>query len=143
MSEYIDRDAFLAEQRKLYCEKCERRKGMKKGKIRFVYDIGDAPCRACGIEDVLSEVESFPEADVVPRDAYNQLHWERDVMAGQLADVGKTLGQKMDDVVPVIRCKDCAYYDFDETYNKHWCNRTYGCTEVKPDHFCSYGKGRT
>jgi hypothetical protein len=60
---YIDREAFLAEQRHLYCENCARRKN---GKGKFVYDIGDAPCRACDIMDVLDAVEDAPAADVRP-----------------------------------------------------------------------------
>lgn len=60
---YIEREAFLAEQRHLYCENCARRKN---GKGKFVYDIGDAPCRACGIMDVLDAVEDAPAADVQP-----------------------------------------------------------------------------
>ena len=66
MSDYISREAFLAEQRHLHCENCARRKGMKNGKMKFVYEIGDAPCRACGIGDVLDDVENFPAADVRP-----------------------------------------------------------------------------
>ena len=66
MAEYIDRDAFIAQKRELYCKDCDRRKGMKNGKYRILYDIGDVPCRACGIEDVLSDVEDFPAADVQP-----------------------------------------------------------------------------
>ena len=56
----IDAGAFIAEQRHLYCENCERRKGMKNGKVKFVYDIGDAPCRACGYGDVLDDLEDAP-----------------------------------------------------------------------------------
>lgn len=63
MSEYIERDAFLAEQRHLYCDNCAKRKNSK-GKL--VYDIGDAPCRACGICNVLDAVEDAPAADVRP-----------------------------------------------------------------------------
>ncbi len=66
MSDYISREAFLAEQRHLYCENCARRKGIKNGKMKFAYEIGDAPCRACGIGDVLDDVENFPAADVRP-----------------------------------------------------------------------------
>jgi DNA-directed RNA polymerase subunit RPC12/RpoP len=60
---YIEREAFLAEQRHLYCENCAR---CKNGKGKFVYDIGDAPCRACDIMDVLDAVEDAPAADVRP-----------------------------------------------------------------------------
>lgn len=82
MSEYIDRDAFLAHKRKLYCGDCDRRKGMKNGKMRILYDIGDVPCRACGIEDVLSDIEDFPEADVQPvvHGRWEEVHhWFEDV----------------------------------------------------------------
>lgn len=59
--EYISREAFLEKERSLYCKDCSQRKNSK-GKL--VYEIGDAPCRACGIGDVLDDVEDFPAADV-------------------------------------------------------------------------------
>lgn len=64
--EYIEREAFVAEKRKLYCAACERRQGIKNGKKRFLYEIGGAPCRACDIGDMIDEVEDFPAADVAP-----------------------------------------------------------------------------
>lgn len=79
MAEYIDREAFVKEQRHLYCENCARRKGMKNGKMRFVYEIGDAPCRACGYGDVLDDLEDYPAADVRPvvfcRDCKHSTPW--------------------------------------------------------------------
>lgn len=66
MAEFIDKQAFLEGQRHLYCENCEKRKGMKRGKMQFVYEIGDAPCRSCGYGDVLDDLEDFPAADVRP-----------------------------------------------------------------------------
>ncbi len=66
MAEYIEREAFIAEQRHLYCENCERRKGMKNGKKKFVYAIGEVPCRACDIGDMLDSIEDYPAADVRP-----------------------------------------------------------------------------
>lgn len=62
MAKYIDRDAFLANERAWYCDQCDRRKNSK-GKT--VYEIGDAPCRACDIGDVLDLLEDYPAADVV------------------------------------------------------------------------------
>lgn len=65
MKEYIEREAFIDAKRKQYCGDCDRRKGMKNGKVRFCYDIGEAPCRACSVDDMLNDVEDFPAADVV------------------------------------------------------------------------------
>ena len=59
MSEYISREAFLEKERRLYCQDCSRRKNSN-GKL--VYEIGDAPCRACGIGDVLDDFDDFPTA---------------------------------------------------------------------------------
>lgn len=66
MAEYIEREAFVEQKRKQYCEDCNRRKGMKNGKYKTLYEIGEAPCRACGIDDMLNDVEDFPAADVRP-----------------------------------------------------------------------------
>ena len=62
MSELIDREAFIEQERKVYCENCDRRQGMKNGKLTFCYEIGDAPCRACWGEDILTDLEDFPAA---------------------------------------------------------------------------------
>ncbi len=56
----IDADAFVERYRKLYCEDCDRRKGMKNGKMKFVYPIGGAPCRACEVDDMLDAVDDAP-----------------------------------------------------------------------------------
>ena len=65
MTEYINRETFVADKRKQYCEDCHRRKGMKNGKMRFCYEIGGVPCRACGIDDMFNDIEDYPAADVV------------------------------------------------------------------------------
>ena len=59
MSRLIDVDAFICEIRKIYCERCDRRKGFKNGKMRFCYEIGGVPCRACDIEDMLDALDDF------------------------------------------------------------------------------------
>ena len=63
-SEYIDREVFIRDKRAQYCADCRKRKGMKNGKERFIYDVGDAPCRSCGIDDMISGLEDYPTADV-------------------------------------------------------------------------------
>ncbi|MBO5967320.1 MAG: hypothetical protein J6S14_02345 [Clostridia bacterium] len=64
MADYISREAFLEKERTWYCENCDKRKGMKKGKLQVCYEIGSAPCRACAIDDVLTDLEDFPAEDV-------------------------------------------------------------------------------
>ena len=65
MAEYINRGDFLAKMRKIFCEDCSHRKGMKDGKpTMIIYEIGEAPCRACLVEDVLTYLEEFPVAYV-------------------------------------------------------------------------------
>ena len=66
MSEYISREAFLSDKKWLYCTDCEKRKGKKRGKMVTLYEIGEAPCKSCGIHDMLEEVEAYPAADVRP-----------------------------------------------------------------------------
>ena len=59
----IDADATIKYLREFRCKDCDRRKGMKNGKIRFCYEIGDAPCRACDIWDT---VDYFLDEDISP-----------------------------------------------------------------------------
>ena len=66
MPRYIDADAFIAEKRKQYCKECDRRKGKRNGKQTTLYEIGEAPCRACGIDDMIDDIEDAPTADVAP-----------------------------------------------------------------------------
>ncbi len=66
VKEYIERETFLTQERERYCKDCARRRGMRNGKYKTLYEIGEAPCRACEIGDALNDVEDFPAADVVP-----------------------------------------------------------------------------
>ena len=61
MSSLIDVEEFIKHEQSVYCENCDKRKGLKNGKYVTVYEIGDAPCRACGIMDVLDDLELFME----------------------------------------------------------------------------------
>ena len=45
----------------------------------------------------------FPTADVVSRGVLEQVMWERDLAVSQLAEIGKGVGEKMDDVAEVKR----------------------------------------
>lgn len=59
----IDADALLDEVFNRYCSDCDKRKGIKNGKYRIIYEIGEAPCRACAIDDMKAELEDCPTAE--------------------------------------------------------------------------------
>ena len=50
----------------------------------------------------VAEIDWIPPADVVARDCYDRILAENDTMRNQLAKVGKKVGDKMDDVRPVV-----------------------------------------
>ena len=62
----IDADALEQTVHEIHCKDCDRRKGMKNGKMRFIYDIGDVPCRACELGDMFDYLDTAPEIDAVP-----------------------------------------------------------------------------
>lgn len=62
----IDADALIENAKNFHCIECERRKGMKNGKLKFVYEIGDAPCRACDVADMIDALDEAPTVDAVP-----------------------------------------------------------------------------
>lgn len=66
MGRLIDADVLTTQMRSFHCTNCDRRKGTKNGKLTFVYEIGDAPCRACGIGDAIEYLEDAPSVDAVP-----------------------------------------------------------------------------
>ena len=66
MPRYIDANALLNDVTERYCKDCERRKGIKNGKKKVIYDIGEVPCRACAIDDMKDELENAPTVDAEP-----------------------------------------------------------------------------
>ena len=61
MSRLIDADAVVKYLHEFRCADCDRRKGLKNGKIQFCYETGDVPCRACDIGDT---IEYFLDEDI-------------------------------------------------------------------------------
>lgn len=83
----IDADATIKYLREFICKDCDRRKGMKNGKIRFCYEIGEAPCRACDIGDTIDyflDEDISPTIDAVPvvrcKDCAMSHPWNDDVV---------------------------------------------------------------
>lgn len=56
----IDADSLMDDVMERYCKDCDKRKGIKSGKWKIVYEIGDAPCRACSVDDMKAELEDAP-----------------------------------------------------------------------------------
>ncbi|MBR0305499.1 MAG: hypothetical protein IIX07_01650 [Lachnospiraceae bacterium] len=65
MVRLIDADALLDDAMDRYCKECDKRKGIKNGEYRIIYDIGEAPCRACEVDDMKAELEDAPTIDAV------------------------------------------------------------------------------
>lgn len=82
-------------------------------------------------------IVAIPAADVVEKDVVAQIQWERDTAVAQLAEIGKSLGEKMDDVAEVVRCRKCRYYDPD--YGGCKVNAVSGLTD---DNYCSWGEAK-
>lgn len=64
MTRLIDADALIDDLMERYCKECDKRKGIKNGKYRIIYEIGEVPCRACEVDDVIAELEEAPTADI-------------------------------------------------------------------------------
>lgn len=56
----IDGDALTDEIMERYCKECDNRKGIKDGKYRIIYEVGDAPCMACHMDDMKDELDNAP-----------------------------------------------------------------------------------
>ena len=86
------------------------------------------------LETHLDFVRKLPAADVVPLDVYKQTAWERDTAIEQLRQIGKALGEKMDDIVRVKRgrwkfhkdgsgtCSVCGFHQCDIWDLDDWQN---------------------
>ena len=93
------------------------------------------------VEYVLDTVSTVEY--VVSKDAYDQAKWENEVMQNQLAEINKTLGQKMDDVVTVVRCKDCLFWNRERISCEGLARCVTGEGGVRYRHkndFCSRGR---
>lgn len=69
----IDADALIDDLMERYCKECNKRRGIKNGKWRIIYEIGEAPCRACEVDDVKAELEEAPTVEVEP---IKRGHWK-------------------------------------------------------------------
>lgn len=129
----IDVDALMDDCMNRYCKNCDKRKGIKDGKWRIIYQIGEAPCRACDVDYMFGDLENAPTVDAVPVGVVEQIRWERDVAMKQLAEHGIPFGGTADDVLPVVRCADCKWW------KEPYCVKNYVFIR-RADWFCADGE---
>lgn len=91
-----------------------------------------------------------PMSDLIDRqEIIKQIRWERDTAIAQLAEIGKGLGERMDDVEKVVRCKDCkfaSYEPYKDFINVYICNYSQWTRSEGgrfPDWYCARGERRT
>ena len=58
-----------------------------------------------------------------------------------LTDDGCDHFKNKEDVVPVVRCKDCKYSSFIKSCSKYECQKGCGALKFSND-YCSYGEGK-
>lgn len=77
---------------------------IKREDLLKLYDLGGLEVENAKVplNVVIQTIKDMPSADVVTREQYEQIHWERDVALHQLEEIGKALGEKMDDVIERI-----------------------------------------
>ena len=83
-------------------------------------------------------LSELPSSDAVRKGVLEQFRWERDVAMAQLEEYGIPFGtDKDEDMVRVVRCKDCRFWK-----NEHLClvMSRYGSIDTKAEHYCSYGE---
>lgn len=63
---------------------------------------------------------------------------EYGIIGMSITDFNIMLERNRVDAVPVVRCKDCEFYDEDEK----WCRRLGLCGAFDPNDYCSHGEKR-
>lgn len=114
MARLIDADALCDDVMERYCKDCEKRKGIKRGKWRVIYEIGEAPCRACDVDDLKMELDEAPTIDAEPVVRCCDCKYLQ-------------CNMRQDGILP---------FGVDEYECRHWCG------SCDPTDFCSYGERR-
>lgn len=97
----IDADALMDDVMKRYCKDCDKRKGIKSGKWRIIYEIGDAPCRACSVDDMKAELEDAPTIEERKK--------------------GKWIGEPKDGIEAMFFKPKCSVCGFESAEVKNFC----------------------
>lgn len=80
--------------------------------------------------------------DAVSRGAHDQVRWERDIAMEQLKEHGIPFGGIAPDVVKVVRCENCQYWNPRYETMGMCMKHNSIVTFTKPDFFCAWGKDK-
>jgi len=99
---------------------------------------------ACNALDMAIEALSKPNKAVPPSlaDVYK---WERDIAVKQLEEYGIGFGEKKRDMVELVRCNDCKWYDNrDVCHNPRYGDghANYSPPYVDEEYWCKDGERR-
>ena len=106
----IDADALTDEIMERYCAECDNRKGIKNGKYRIIYEVGDAPCRACRMDDMKDELDNAPTIEPERTGKWIRWYETKEDEAGT-------------EYIPHCRCSKCGTeYDPHSSKFVSFCN---------------------
>ena len=75
--------------------------------------------------------------DAVPRCVLDQIRWERDMAMAQLEEIGVGFCEVTDDVVKVVRCKDCYWFDEKQLKKQGYFTCRASAMDADEDCYCS------
>lgn len=71
-----------------------------------------------------------------------ELERSKEMIDDEIREVAERIANKLfEDVVEVVRCKDCKYWDYEVDNDVGFCARTEDC-DWNADDFCSRGERR-
>lgn len=86
----------------------------------------------------VGDIEEAPVVDAIPRPVAEQIRWERDMAMAQLEEIGVGFCEVADDVVRVVRCKDCICRAENKEKGYKYC--LFAGWLINDDDFCSHGE---
>jgi hypothetical protein len=86
-------------------------------------------------------IKLAPTVEAIPKGAYEQVKWERDMAVQQLNDYGVQLGEKAD-CAKVVRCNDCNHYSRGVCWNENITSNCDCDLEKEPNGYCDWGERR-
>lgn len=115
-----------------------KREDVIKAIVKLTMGKGQLPC-FYPVDDVIDVIKAVPSADVVEANSETVCYCN---VKGNAEIIAKILDADVDweiaDVVEVVRCKDCKYFDAVDCCNASITTFPHGVRDF--DDYCSYGE---